>query len=171
VDTTIHWRGGFTSQHQVVRPVGRYTQLRDYDLLVERIKTLHREGNSLPAIADKLNTEGFTPPRRRGNFSRYTLNAMMSSLGLVGELQREGILGPDEWWVPNLATRLEMSVPKIYYWIKQKWVHSRRTSAERHWIVWADDEELKRLEELRGQHNSYTAQRNPKLVTPKVRKA
>lgn len=170
VDTTIHWRGGFTSQHQVVRPVGRYNQLRDYDLLIERIKTLHREGNSLPALAEKLNKEGFTPPRRRGNFSRYTLHILMSRLGLVGELQRDGMLGPDEWWVPNLAARLEIRVPKIYYWVKQGWVHSRRTSAERHWIVWADDDELKRLEELRGQRNSYTAQRNPKLVTPKVRK-
>ena len=51
VDATIHWHGGFTSQHQVIRPVGRYTQLRDHDLLMERIKTLHQEGNTVPAIA------------------------------------------------------------------------------------------------------------------------
>ena len=44
VDVTIHWHGGFTSQHQVVRPVGCYTQLRDYDLLMARIKRCIKKG-------------------------------------------------------------------------------------------------------------------------------
>ena len=66
VDATIYWYGGFTSQHQVVRPVFYHTQLRDYDLLIARITTLHREGKTVPAIAKHLNREGFVPPRRRG---------------------------------------------------------------------------------------------------------
>ncbi len=65
VDVSIRWHGGFTSQHQIVRPVGRYTQLRDYDLLIASIKTLHQEGKSVPAIVERLNQEGFVPPRRR----------------------------------------------------------------------------------------------------------
>ena len=85
VDVTIHWHGGFTSQHQVVRPVFCYTQLRDYDLLIARIKTLHQEGKSVPAIAEQLNQEGFVPPRRRGMFSVGTLAPIMERLGLVGE--------------------------------------------------------------------------------------
>ena len=66
VDVSIRWHGGFTSQHQIVRPVGRYTQLRDYDLLIASIKTLHQEGKSVPAIVERLNQEGFVttaPPR------------------------------------------------------------------------------------------------------------
>ena len=106
VDATIHWHGGFTSQHQVVRPVGRYTQLRDYDLLIARIKTLHREGKGVPAIAQQLNQEGFVPPRRRGVFSVRTLALLMQRLGLVGELYRDDLLGPDEWWIRDLATQL-----------------------------------------------------------------
>jgi len=170
VDVTIHWRGGFTSQHQVVRAVGRYSQLRDYDLLIARIKALHQEGKTVPAIADQLNQEGFVPPRRRGAFSVDILAPILQRLGLVSELRRDGILGPDEWWIRDLADRLSVPPGKVYYWASQGWVHSRKTRSGKHWIVWADKSELARLEKLRSQSNSYTAKRHPRLVTPKTRK-
>jgi len=66
VDVTIHWHGGCLSQHEIVRTVGSYQQLRDYDRLVQRIKQLHGEGVTVAAIAVILNEEGFAPPRRRG---------------------------------------------------------------------------------------------------------
>ena len=171
VDVTIHWHGGFTSQHEVVRPVGSYTQLRDYDVLVARIKTLHEEGKSVPAIAEQLNAEGFVPPRRRGVFRVTTLASLMQRLGLLGELHRNDLLGPDEWWIRDLAAQLDAPVHKVHYWTTQGWIHSRKTASGKHWIVWADDEELKRLRKLKLERHSYTAQRNPKLVTPKARKA
>jgi len=170
VDATIHWHGGFTSQHQVVRPVGCYTQLRDYDLLMARIKTLYQEGKTVPAIAEHLNHEGFVPPRRRGLFSVGTVAPLMERLGLVGELYRDDILGPDEWWIRDLAAKLKAPTCKVYYWATQGWIHSRKTPSGKHWIVWADDDELKRLGKLKALRNSYTAQRNPKLVTPTARK-
>jgi hypothetical protein len=40
VDVTIHWHGGFLSQHEVLRPVRSYEQLRDFDQLMDRITTL-----------------------------------------------------------------------------------------------------------------------------------
>lgn len=170
VDVSIRWHGGFTSQHQIVRPVGRYTQLRDYDLLIASIKTLHQEGKSVPAIVERLNQEGFVPPRRRGAFTVGALFPLMQRLGLMGELYRDDLLGLDEWWIRDLAARLEAPIPKVYYWTTQGWVHSRKTRSGKHWIVWADKDELKRLEKLKVQSNSYTAQRNPELVTPKARK-
>jgi DNA invertase Pin-like site-specific DNA recombinase len=170
VDVTIHWRGGFTSQHQVVRPVGCYTQLRDYDLLISRIKALHQEGRTVPAIADQLNREGFVPPRRRGAFSVDILAPILQRLGLVSELRRDDLLGPDEWRIRDLAAQLKVPTCKMYYWASQGWVHSRRTPSGKHWIVWADRAELARLEKLKAQSNSYTAKRNPKLVIPKTRK-
>ncbi len=170
VDATIHWRGSFSSQHQVVRPVGCYAQLRDYELLIERIKTLHREGTTVPGIAQRLNQEGFDPPRRRGVFSVRTLATILQRLGLANELRRSDVLGPNEWWIRDLAVKLESPVPKVYYWAKQGWVHSRKTPSGRHWIVWADADELKRLLRLKAERNSFTAQRNPKLVTPQARR-
>ncbi len=170
VDVSIRWHGGFTSQHQIVRPVGRYTQLRDYDLLIASIKTLHQEGKSVPAIVERLNQEGFVPPRRRAPSLFGALFPLMQRLGLMGELYRDDLLGLDEWWIRDLAARLEAPIPKVYYWTTQGWVHSRKTRSGKHWIVWADKDELKRLEKLKVQSNSYTAQRNPELVTPKARK-
>jgi DNA invertase Pin-like site-specific DNA recombinase len=169
VDVTIHWHGGFTSQHQVVRPVGCYTQLRDYDLLLTRIKTLHQEGNTVPAIATRLNQEGFVPLRRRGAFSVGTVAPIMERLGLRGELFRNDLLGSHEWRIRDLAIALKLRPGKVHYWATQGWVHSRKTPSGKHWIIWADEDELKRLEKLKILRNSYTAQRNPKLVTPKVR--
>jgi hypothetical protein len=34
VDVTIHWLGGMTSAHELIRPVGRYEQMRDYEDLL-----------------------------------------------------------------------------------------------------------------------------------------
>ena len=64
VDVTIHWQGGFTSQHEVVRPVQSYEQLRDFDKLMDRIAALRHEGHTAAQIADCLNREGFA--RRSG---------------------------------------------------------------------------------------------------------
>ena len=170
VDATIHWHGGFTSQHQVIRPVFTYTQLRDYDLLIERVKQLHQEGKSVPAIAEQLNQEGFVPPRRKRAFSVHTVVPLLQQLGLVGELHRKDMLGRNEWWVRDLATKLQAPVQRVHYWVTQGWVHTRKTPSGKHWIVWADHDELRRLRQLKVQSNSYTAQRHPALVTPKVRK-
>jgi DNA invertase Pin-like site-specific DNA recombinase len=170
VDVTIHWHGGFTSQHQVVRPVFSYTQLRDCEQLIARIKSLHQEGKSVPAIAQRLNEEGFVPPRRRGAFSVGTVAPILERLGLVGELYRNDLLGPHEWWIRDLAAKLQMRPGKVHYWATQGWVHSRKTPSGKHWIVWADNDELNRLKKLKLQCTSHTAQRNPKLVTPKARK-
>jgi hypothetical protein len=170
VDVTIHWHGGFKSQHQVVRPVRCYSQLRDYDLLVARIKALHQQGKSVPAIAEQLNLEGFTTPSRRTVFSTGTLAPIMKRLRLRGELSRSDLLGPDEWWIRDLATELKVPIHKVYYWATHGWIHARKAPSGKHWILWADDDELKRLEKLKLQRNSHTAQRNPELTTPKARK-
>ena len=69
VDVTIHWQGGFTSQHEVVRPVRSYEQLRDFDKLMDRIVALRHEGHTAAQIADCLNREGFSPPKRCGRSS------------------------------------------------------------------------------------------------------
>ena len=94
----------------------------------------------------------------------------MQQLGLTGELYRGDLLGPNEWWIRDLATTLKVPVCKVYYWATHGWIHSRKTRSGKHWILWADDDELKRLEKLKVQRNSYTARRNHKLTTPKARK-
>ncbi len=168
---TIVWQGGMTTQHEVARPVSTYTQLKDFRRLSERIAQLHREGLHLAQIAARLNDEGFVPPRRRGVFKEATIGSLMRDLGLVGELFRDDLLGQDEWWIADLAGKLGVIPQKIHYWVKQGWVHSRRTPSGKHLIVWADRDELHRLRQLATGKNSWIATRHPELVIPKSRPA
>ena len=167
---TIHWHGGFTSQHQVVRPVGCYRQLRDYDQLISRIKTLHGEGKNVQAIAEQLNREGFVPPRRRDPFTVGALAPLLQREGLVGERRRDDLLGADEWRVRDLAARLQIPPCRIYYWISRNWLHARRTLSGQTWIAWADHDELKRLEKLKMLRNSIPPEKIPSWSYPKSEK-
>jgi DNA invertase Pin-like site-specific DNA recombinase len=169
VAVTIVWQGGQETRHRIARPVGTYEQLKDYRRLTERLNELHRAGWHLAQIAAQLNEEGFVPPRRRGVFSESGIGTLVRDLGLVGELFRDDLLGKDEWWIPDLARQLGVIPQKIHYWVKQGWIHARRTPSGKHLIVWADKEEKRRLQRLANQKNSYTAAHYPDLVIPKNR--
>jgi DNA invertase Pin-like site-specific DNA recombinase len=170
-DVTIAWKGGLTTQHQVARPVGRYEQLKDYERLTGRLKELHRQGLRRGPIAAQLNTEGFVPPRRRGGFSELGVGALMRELGLVGDYFRDDLLQKHEWRIPDLARELNVIPQKIHYWIKQGWVHSRRTPSGRHLIIWADKDEIRRLKQLASMTQSWLRARHPNLIIPKCRPA
>ena len=168
-EVTIVWLGGVTTKHQVARPVGKYEQLKDYRLLTERVTQLHGEGLHLAQIAKRLNDEGFVPPRRRGAFTEATIADFVRNLGLVGELFRADLVAKDEWWIPDLAEKLGVISQKIHYWVRQAWVHSRRTPSGKYLIVWADKDEIRRLKRLAKRKNSWIAARHPELVIPKAR--
>ena len=103
VDVTIHWQGGFTSRHEVVRPVRSYEQLRDLDKLMDRIAALRDEGYTTAQIAECLNQEGFSPPKRRGGFFPDLVRQLLVRRGLANEKTYAEQLGPHEWWLPKLA--------------------------------------------------------------------
>jgi DNA-binding transcriptional MerR regulator len=166
-EVTIVWHGGIVTQHQVARPVGSYEQLKDYRRLTQRVSQLHRDGLHLAQIAERLNEEGFVPPRRRGVFTEGGIGALVRDLGLVGELFRDDLIEKDEWWIPDLARKLGVIPQKVHYWVKQGWIHSRRTPSGKHLIVWADGDEMQRLGQLTNQKSSWIAARYPSLVIPK----
>ena len=148
VDVTIHWHGGFTSQHEVIRPVKSYEQLRDFDKLMERIAALRHGGHTAAQIADCLNREGFVPPKRCGAFFPELVRQLLIRRGLANERTYVDQLGPHEWWLPKLAEEIPVSVDKLADWARRGWVHSRKTPAQRLWVLWADKSEVKRLRKL-----------------------
>lgn len=170
-DVTIVWKGGLTTQHQVARPVSSYEQLKDYQRLTERLKQLHRQGLHRGPIAAKLNAEGFVPPHRRGGFSELGVAALMREMGLLGELFRDDLLQKNEWWIPDLARQLRVIPQKIHYWIKHEWIHSRRTPSGKHHIVWADKDEIRRLQKIAKVKNSWLRAHHPDLIIPNRRPA
>jgi hypothetical protein len=169
VDVTIHWHGGFTSQHEIVRPVGTFKQLRDYDRLMARIEQLRREGNTYPAIALQLNAEGFVPARRKGRFRADTVRTLLLQGGLREECNLAAEPEPNEWLVPILAQKLKVGPQKIYYWIQRGWIRSRRIAGRYRRLVWVDRTEMKRLEKLKIYCTSWALRGHPELTTPRLR--
>lgn len=88
VDVTIHWMGGMTSQHALIRPVGRYEQLRDYDRLMERIMGLRKQGRTSREIAEQLTREGWRTPRARKVFPSHMVRRLISRRGSGGSASR-----------------------------------------------------------------------------------
>jgi hypothetical protein len=157
VGVTIEWFGGMKTQGALIRPVARLEQLSYYPKLCERVRELASEGLPAREIAERLNAEGYRPPKRRESFGRQGVRDLMHRLGLTRRRSRsesrEG-LGEEEWWLPELARKIGMPNVTLYHWIRRGWVRARKR--ERCWIVWADEGEVERLRRLhrlpRGYH-------------------
>jgi len=172
VDVTIHWAGGYESQHEIVRPVATYAQLRDFEPLMNRVVELREAGYTAPEIAKALNAEGFYPPKRSGAFTTPVVHQLLKRRGLIGNERSHGeLLGQHEWWLTDLARELKMSHLKLRDWANRGWVHSRKTPVQGYWILWADKDEVRRLGKLLAESrrgmNAYASE----LRTPKKRSA
>ena len=170
LDVTIHWAGGYESRHEIVRPVATYAQLRDFDQLMNRVVQLRKAGHAAPQIAERLNAEGFYPPKRSGQFTIPVIYQLLKRRALIGnERSHDELLGEDEWWLTDLARELAMSHMKLRDWANRGWLHSRQTPIQGRWILWADKDEVARLRQLLEQSrrgvNAYTSE----LKTPKER--
>jgi DNA invertase Pin-like site-specific DNA recombinase len=161
VDVTIHWVGGFVSQHQIERPVAEYQQMRDYDRLLARLRELQEAGHTAAQMAERLNHEGFHPTGRRKTFSAMTVRALLSRWQLSGERHETVALGRDEWWLTDLARKVKVSAATVRRWIARRWLHCRRTPQHGYHLLWADADELERLRRLRDHGRTY-----PKIPTP-----
>ncbi|MDP1796858.1 MAG: recombinase family protein, partial [Planctomycetaceae bacterium] len=171
VDLTIHWVGGFVSQHEVRRSVGRYEQLHDYDRLTARLKALRNEGHTSARIAAQLNEEGFHTPRgKRKLFTGVLVRALLSRLGLSRSRETPDGCEPDEWWAHDLCRKLDVPFGTLKGWIQFGWVHARKSQlgAER-WLVWADSAERDRLLRLRSYRRQPGVAYPPELTTPKAK--
>jgi DNA invertase Pin-like site-specific DNA recombinase len=143
---TIHWAGGFESQHEITRPVRRYEQLRDLEPLLDRAAELRASGQTIRQIAEQLNAEGFHTPTGRGRIKGPMVNRLLQLRGIVpNERAHDESLGRHEWWLIDLADELKTSRGKLQEWANRGWVHGRKTPVQGCWILWADADELRRL--------------------------
>ena len=168
VEATIGWGGGYASHHEVARPVATYAQLRDGDRLMERVVGLRRAGGTATTIAETLNAEGFSPPKRRGHFNKPIVQQLLVRRGLVGDERTHGEpLGPHEWWLVDLACKLQVNSLKLRDWICRGWVTARQTPVQGYWIAWADEQEIQRLRELRTRSRRGSTGYPQDLTTPR----
>jgi DNA invertase Pin-like site-specific DNA recombinase len=173
VEVRLHWSGGQQTEHTVTRPVRRYCQQSAYPRLVSRLKELCSNRLSSSEIAEKLNAEGFRPPKRTDRFTAGMVSRLASQLG-VQRRKRYGSaegLDADEYRPASLARRLEVSADTVRRWMRVGWVHTRRDEIG-HRVIWADAEELRRLRELHELPRTWaTKARLAELKKPKERPA
>lgn len=160
---TIHWAGGFVSRHELIRPVRRCDQMRDFPQLMGRLAELRRAGCGIPRITARLNAGGFRPTKGATAFDEEVVRQLLSRRGLGDERKRPGVLGPHEWWLADLARGSGVRPAVLREWVKKGWFHSRKSPVQGLWIVWADDRELDRLRRpgaypLEGQFGRYPAE-------------
>ena len=153
-DVAVHWAGGYVSRRHLLRPVARYEQLRDYQPLSRRILELRELGRTSAQIAAQLNTEGWHPPKRRATFNAGMVRQVLCRRGEAPTRPVAHALGPDEYWLNDLARMLALPHPTLYNWMRRGWVIATKLPpghpAAGRWVFWADARELDRLRRLRA---------------------
>jgi DNA invertase Pin-like site-specific DNA recombinase len=154
VDVTIHWAGGFVSQHRLTRTVNRYEQLADYQRLRARVEELRQQGQSMQEVADSLNAEGFHPAKRAERFTAGMVGGFLSRFckkdTSQGADKARQELKKGEWLLGDLARHLGMPATTLHRWRKSGWVLARKLDEPGgRWAVVASGKEGRRLAQLR----------------------
>jgi Recombinase zinc beta ribbon domain len=156
VNVELHWAGGHRTRTGLIRPVARLEQLSYYPQLKKRVRELPQQGLHAKAIADRLNTEGWRPAKRRETFNVFMVRSMLSRLGLstgTAKQQHPNSLKRklNEWTLKELAGKLEMPESTLYVWLHRGQLNARQAKgpARTVWLIYADRKELVRLRQLR----------------------
>jgi DNA invertase Pin-like site-specific DNA recombinase/uncharacterized protein YndB with AHSA1/START domain len=176
VDVTIEWSGGFTSHHELIRPVRRYQQMADYDRVAGRIEELRGQGRTFAEIAQQLNEEAFRPIRQAERFHKDLVcrlfNKLCKERPAARRIAEKAQLQRHEWFALDLAARLQMPKNSLLHWIRRGWVHVvRQLPGYRGRVIcWADEQEMDRLQRLRATRHHWWDEPLPaELTTPMIR--
>ena len=113
--------------------------------MLGRIAALRQEGRTAAAVAAQLNREGYRTPKAQGEFTEELIRQLQVRHGLTEAKLLADRLGPQEWWLPDLARELAMSPLKLRDWAVRGWLHGRQLPSRGRWVVWADRDEVKRV--------------------------
>jgi DNA invertase Pin-like site-specific DNA recombinase len=169
VQITIHWKGGSVTAHELIRPRMSYAGLPNLARLVDRAVELRRLGWQAKKIAEQLKAEGFVPPRQNQAFNADLVRHLFAKVGpahgLVDKYERKA----DEWTADDLAGRLGIQPKKLKAWVTRGWARAVQRPIGGLWILWADNEEMARLERLAQTMRRGVTRYPLSLVTPKMR--
>jgi DNA invertase Pin-like site-specific DNA recombinase len=157
----VIWAGGHRTAAQITRPVACLTQLSYYPQLAARTRELADSGCTIAQIAERLNAEGFRPPKRITVFTPNAVSDLLRALGLqrprIPASRNRPALALHEWWLRDLAAYLDMSEVTLDAWVRRGWATGYLHPQARLRVVRADPAEVERLRALhqvpRGQHN------------------
>lgn len=118
VDVELRWAGGHKTKTQVIRPVARLDRLNYFPALCERIEQLRQQGQSARLIAQRLNAEGWRPPKRRATFTAAMVQSLWSRESAKHSSQ-QAELPKEQWRLRELATELDMPEVTLYSWLRR----------------------------------------------------
>jgi hypothetical protein len=116
-------------------------QLSTWPVIMRRIRECLADGASAPRIAAELNAEGILTTEGRP-VTEGVVRAVMTREGLRSARPADPSdsppLGPNEWLVGQLASKLRVAYGSIHQWIKAGRVGARQR-ADGRWVVTADE--------------------------------
>jgi len=148
MEMRVHWAGGRQTYRRLRRPVKSTRQLADFAELRERLRALKDEELNAPQIADRLNAEGWRRPKAGARFTGRVVRRLLSLTGLAAARRRgdRDELGPDEWWLPELARELGRKVDTVYKWVYRGHMRARQLPGPgRRWVLTVGADELEKL--------------------------
>ena len=155
VKVEIHWHGGHRSRGEICRRVRSLGQLSRYSELKARVHELHGQGLHMPAIAERLNAENWTPARGE-RFTRLAVRGLLRSDRPVRAARRRDPLDrrADEWTLHELSARTSIPVPTLYGWLCRQKLEARKEVPGRgsrpRWLVRAEPSVLEKIWEWRA---------------------
>ena len=170
VTTKIRWSGGFESCYEISRPVQHFQQLDYYDDLLNRALGLALAGKTTSEVAATLQSEGFLSPRDRRPLSAGMVSLLLNKDPRSAKQLHNPDLGGDEWRARTLAAKLGIREKLLKHWVTRGWAHACQRPIARAWVIWADAEELERLQQLAASQAGQGSPLPPKeLRTPRVK--
>ena len=175
IDVAIHWKGGFVSQHAVVRRVLNYEQLRDFDAIMKCVHAGHAAGLLSAQIAEQLQQAGFPTIIPGMPWEKHMVLSLLRRSQLLPGRTEKIDLAPDEWLLADLARKLGVGCGHLRRCMQRRHVQWRRSPLRGYYIIWADADEQQRLRKLCAFYHAHpsknTALYPKELITPKPRPA
>lgn len=159
VSVRLHWSGGFESNYEIKRAVMQFCQLETYGQLIDRALELTLAGKRSPEVASILEREGFRSPRSNTPISPMMVVKLLLEQPRCRKELKNPSLEPDHWRSDDLAKELGMPERQLKDWVRRGWVTATRRPFGRVWVLYADEQEMARLQRL---HCSQTGQGRPK---------
>jgi excisionase family DNA binding protein len=124
----------------VIRPVRRFEQLEHFEQLLARIAEMRAQDATAQCIADRLNAEGWRPPKK-GSFDAAMICRLLQRRGLGSKrpIWSGHVPRTDETEVTlqELADRLGVSRQTVYGWLRRGQLKGRlaRVGRQRIWLI------------------------------------
>ena len=119
VHVCIHWKGGCQTETTFNRPVAKLEQLSYYKKLIERVADLHKNENSLTAIADILNKEKWQSAKQRSSFNAQMVRTLLLRKGLVSKKKKRSnnaLRKENELTLAELSKKTRIPEPTLGIW-------------------------------------------------------